>query len=87
MRPGRGPGVLLLTRAASRASLSGQTVVQSGHAYLEGTLTAAPDSQAAYATIDRARTSLHAVPGGDALVGGNTRSTWMFSEPRRTTGT
>jgi len=47
-------------------------VVQSGHAYLEGTLTAAPDSQAAYSTIDRVRASLHAIPGGDALVGGNT---------------
>ena len=47
-------------------------VIQSGHAYLEGTLTAAPDSQAAYTTIDRVRASLHAVPGGDALVGGNT---------------
>ena len=48
-----------------------QPVIQSGHAYFEGTLTAAPDSQAAYATIDRVRTSLHAVPDGDALVGGN----------------
>jgi RND superfamily putative drug exporter len=49
-----------------------QPVIQSGHAYFEGTLNAAPDSQAAYATIDRVRASLHAVPGGDALVGGNT---------------
>jgi RND superfamily putative drug exporter len=43
-----------------------------GHAYLEGTLTSAPDSQAAYATIDRVRAAVHAVPGSDALVGGNT---------------
>jgi RND superfamily putative drug exporter len=49
-----------------------QPVTQSGHVYFEGTLTAAPDSQAAYATIDRVRTSLHAIPDGDALVGGNT---------------
>src|SRR6266566_23702 len=47
-------------------------VTQAGHAYLEGTLTAAPDSQAAYATIDRVRAAVHAVPGADALVGGNT---------------
>ncbi len=47
-------------------------VVQAGHAYLEGTLTSPPDSQAAYATIDRARAAVHAVPGADALVGGNT---------------
>jgi RND superfamily putative drug exporter len=46
--------------------------ITAGHAYLEGTLTAAPDSQAAYNTIDRARNVLHAVPGGDALVGGTT---------------
>ena len=47
-------------------------VIQGGHAYLEGTLTSAPDSQAAYDTIDRARAALHAVPGADALVGGTT---------------
>ena len=47
-------------------------VIQGGHAYLEGTLTSAPDSQAAYDTIDRARAAVHAVPGADALVGGNT---------------
>jgi RND superfamily putative drug exporter len=44
--------------------------VRAGHAYLEGTLTSAPDSQAAYATIDRVRSSVHAVPGADAQVGG-----------------
>jgi putative drug exporter of the RND superfamily len=47
-------------------------VGQAGHAYLEATLTSAPDSQAAYATIDRVRAAVHAVPGSDALVGGNT---------------
>jgi putative drug exporter of the RND superfamily len=43
-----------------------------GHAFLEGTLTAAPDGQAANATIDRTRAALHVVPGADAQVGGNT---------------
>jgi RND superfamily putative drug exporter len=47
-------------------------VTRAGHTYLEGTLTTAPDSQAAYATIDRVRANVHAVPGADALVGGNT---------------
>jgi RND superfamily putative drug exporter len=47
-------------------------VIQAGQAYLEGTLTSAPDSQAAYTTIDRARAALHAVPGANALVGGTT---------------
>jgi RND superfamily putative drug exporter len=46
--------------------------VVAGHDYLEATLTSAPDSQAAYATIDRARAAVHAIPGADALVGGNT---------------
>jgi putative drug exporter of the RND superfamily len=45
---------------------------RAGHAYLQGTLTSPPDSQAAYATIDRARAKLHAVPGAHALVGGTT---------------
>jgi putative drug exporter of the RND superfamily len=47
-------------------------VVRAGYAYLQGTLTSPPDSQAAYNTIDRARAKVHAVPGAHALVGGNT---------------
>src|SRR5262247_1860993 len=35
--------------------------VHAGHAYLQGTLTSPPDSPAAYATIDRARATVHAV--------------------------
>ena len=46
--------------------------IEAGHAYLTGTLTSAPDSQAAYATINRVRAAVHAVPGANALVGGNT---------------
>jgi RND superfamily putative drug exporter len=56
------PGLTAVTPPATRA----------GHAYLEGTLTAAPDSPAAYTTIDKVRAAMHAVPGADALVGGNT---------------
>jgi RND superfamily putative drug exporter len=47
-------------------------VARAGEAYLQGTLTSAPDSQAAYATIDRVRSAVHTIPGADALVGGNT---------------
>src|SRR6516164_6333533 len=47
-------------------------VTRAGYAYLEGTLTAPYDSQAAYDTIDRVRTAVHAVPGANALVGGVT---------------
>ena len=49
-----------------------QPKVVAGRAYLEGTLTDPPDSQAASATIDRARAAVHAVPGADAKVGGDT---------------
>ena len=55
-------GIAAVTPPAARA----------GHAYLEGTLTSRPDSQAAYATIDRVRSAAHAVSGADAKVGGNT---------------
>ena len=47
-------------------------VVRGGWVYLQGTLTVPPDGQAAYATIDRVRATVHAVPGAHALVGGNT---------------
>jgi putative drug exporter of the RND superfamily len=56
------PGIASVTPPAARA----------GQAYLQGTLTAPPDSQAAYATIDRVRAAVHAVPGAHALVGGTT---------------
>jgi putative drug exporter of the RND superfamily len=47
-------------------------VTKSSYAYLQGTLTAPPDSQAAYNTIDRVRSAVHAVPGASAVVGGDT---------------
>jgi RND superfamily putative drug exporter len=47
-------------------------VTRAGYAYLEGTLSTAPDSQAAYDTIDRVRAAVHAVPGANAEVGGVT---------------
>jgi RND superfamily putative drug exporter len=45
-------------------------VTVGGYTYLQGTLTAPPDSQAAYNTIDRVRAAVHAVPGARAMVGG-----------------
>ena len=45
---------------------------RNGRSYLEGTLTAAPDSDAAQRTIDRVRAAVHEVSGADARVGGNT---------------
>src|SRR5215469_1074006 len=59
---------------ASTPGIDGVTppAVRGGHAYLYGTLTAAPDSQAAFNTVDRVRAAVHGVPGGHALVGGMT---------------
>jgi RND superfamily putative drug exporter len=54
------------------ASVAVKSPAGSPVAYLEGTLTSAPDSDAAFATIDRVRDAVHAVDGADAIVGGNT---------------
>jgi RND superfamily putative drug exporter len=56
------PGITAVTAPQTHA----------GHVFLEGTLSSPPDSQAAYTTVDRIRSAVHAVPGADALVGGNT---------------
>lgn len=62
---------LAATRGIDPATVS-DPVVRGDAAYLQGTLTDPPDSQAAYDTIDRVRDRVHAVPGAQALVGGNT---------------
>ena len=64
----------LASAFTSTPGITGVTgpVGEAGHAYLNGTLTSAPDSQAAFDTIDRVRAAVHAVPGANALVGGNT---------------
>ena len=43
-----------------------------GRAYMEGTLAAAPDSSAAFDTVDRVRDAVHDIDGASAIVGGNT---------------
>ena len=52
-----------------------QPVIREGHAFLQGTLTSGTDSQAAFGTIDKVRAAVHAVPGAQAMVGGNTAVT------------
>jgi RND superfamily putative drug exporter len=47
-------------------------VVRDGLVLVQGTLAVPPDSQAAYATVNRVRDAVHAVPGADAKVGGAT---------------
>ena len=65
---------LLRTAFAATPGIAHVTppVTRAGYAYLQGTLTSPPDSQAAYTTIDRVRSAVHAVPGAHALVGGTT---------------
>jgi putative drug exporter of the RND superfamily len=50
-------------------------VIKDGLVFLQGTLTSKPDSAAAYATIDRVRAAVRAVPGAAAKVGGGTAVT------------
>ena len=45
-------------------------VVRSGKVQLQGTMTAAPDAQPGYDTVERVRDAVHGVPGADAKVGG-----------------
>jgi len=70
--PSAGPQLAAALREVPGVTGVTEPKVVVGQAYLEGTLTAPPDSQAASATIDRARAAVHAVPGADAKVGGNT---------------
>jgi putative drug exporter of the RND superfamily len=67
----------LLSTVKSTSGVTGVTppVTRDGHSWLQATLTSPPDSQAAFATIDRLRDAVHAVPGANAMVGGNTAVT------------
>ncbi|HEY7486076.1 MAG TPA: MMPL family transporter [Streptosporangiaceae bacterium] len=65
---------------AALAGVPGITDVQNpevkgDYAYIEGTLNAVADSDAAFNTVKRARTALHAVPDADAKVGGGSAVT------------
>jgi putative drug exporter of the RND superfamily len=47
-------------------------VTKNGLAFLQATMTVPPDSSAAYTLVDKIRTTVHAIPGADAKVGGGT---------------
>jgi RND superfamily putative drug exporter len=49
-----------------------QPVTRDGRSFLQATMTAAPDSQAAYTLVDKVRTEVHAIGGAQAKVGGGT---------------
>jgi RND superfamily putative drug exporter len=47
-------------------------VTKGGLTWMEATMTVPPDSSAAYTLVDHIRTTVHAIPGADAKVGGGT---------------
>jgi putative drug exporter of the RND superfamily len=49
-----------------------QPVTKGGLSWVEATMTPPPDSSAAYTLVDHIRTTVHAIPGADAKVGGGT---------------
>ncbi|MCU7730210.1 MMPL family transporter [Actinoplanes sp. KI2] len=58
--------------AVSGISAVADPMVKGNLVRLDGTLTAAPDSKAAQATVERVRVAVHAVPGANAKAGGTT---------------
>jgi putative drug exporter of the RND superfamily len=81
---GSGEPVDVIANAGSagqvRAALAGTPgiasvtppVIKDGRAFLQATTTMSPDSQAAYTLVDTVRTTVHAIGGADAKVGGGT---------------
>jgi putative drug exporter of the RND superfamily len=49
-----------------------QPVTKGGLSWVEATMTPPPDSSAAYTLVDHIRSTVHAIPGADAKVGGGT---------------
>jgi RND superfamily putative drug exporter len=47
-------------------------VTKDGLSFLQATMIPAPDSPAAYALVDKIRSTVHVIPGADAKVGGGT---------------
>jgi RND superfamily putative drug exporter len=47
-------------------------VTKQGLSFVQATMAAPPDSKTAYTLVDNIRTTLHAIPGADAKVGGGT---------------
>ncbi|MFD9431139.1 MMPL family transporter [Streptomyces sp. NPDC060002] len=65
-------GVASAAGAGASGRPGGEPLVVDGRVRVDVTLASAADGDAALRTVARLRTSLHAVPGADALVGGYT---------------
>jgi len=84
---GSGEPVQVITTASTagqvKTALSGtpgiasvtQPVTKDSRSFLQATMTPAPDSPAAYTLVDKVRTTVHAIPGAHAEVGGGTAIT------------
>jgi RND superfamily putative drug exporter len=57
--------------------------VKGGYAYVEGTLTTIAGGKASFATVDRLRSTLHAIPGANAKVGGGSAVSLDISRASR----
>ncbi|MEP7368536.1 MAG: MMPL family transporter [Dermatophilaceae bacterium] len=80
---GSGQPVVVIARAdqaaAVKSAMAGvpgisavaEPVVKGDRAYLAGTLSVAPDSQASIDTVGRVRVAIHQVPGAEAIAGGD----------------
>jgi RND superfamily putative drug exporter len=62
------------TALAGTAGIASVTkpVTRDGRAFLQATMTPAPDSPAAYTLVDKVRAEVHAIGGAEAKVGGGT---------------
>ncbi len=81
---GSGQPVVVIAKADRAAAVStamagvtgiegvAEPLVKGDLAYLAGTLSDAPDSQAAIDTVDRVRAAIHQVDGAEAIAGGDT---------------
>jgi RND superfamily putative drug exporter len=66
------PRLASALRGAGGIQAVSHPAVKDGLVFLQGTLASKPDSPAAYSTVDKVRSAVHAVPGADAKVGGAT---------------
>ncbi|HEX5512484.1 MAG TPA: MMPL family transporter, partial [Actinomycetales bacterium] len=71
-RPGQMDAVTQVLGDVPGIAVVGKPVSAGGTGYVEATLAAPADSQAAKDTVGRARDAVHGVPGADAKVGGQT---------------
>jgi RND superfamily putative drug exporter len=73
------------TVMAGTAGISSVTEpkVRNGLAQIDGTLQAAPDSNAAQQTVVRVRDAVHRIPGADAKVGGMTAMTYDINNANK----